>query len=264
MTRPQEGWDASRLVEWLVASLENVESVEILAFHPAASLVKRTGHQDRDYRLTPSMAPADSLWFPKHQAVMIDLVEHGFMSCEFLSKAVWHDENGGDTVRETVKRTEFHRRRLEEFAARHPQWILAMSSKVRLRSGETRHLPLLDFQCPAAKSTYLAAVVDALRAIGQTEGAVLESGNSFHYYGFQLLPVDRWHWFVGKCLLLSPLSDTRYLGHRLIAGESALRISLDPSRPIPKVVALLRPAKLSPADAEERLGRADEAEGHEE
>ena len=103
---------------------------------------------------------------------------------------------------------------------------LAVYSQVILEAETEAHIPLLDFRCRRSREN-LARVVLAMRAIDSGGGVILNSGNSYHYYGLSLLTNREWREFVGKCLLVESLVDVRNLGHCLIDGEAALRISRD-------------------------------------
>jgi hypothetical protein len=64
--------------------------------------------------------------------------------------------------------------------------MLVFSSRVRLHTGEEQHLPLLDFHCPASdQNKDLAAL--AAELIDTGGGFLLQSGDSYHFYGKQLL-----------------------------------------------------------------------------
>lgn len=109
------------------------------------------------------------------------------------------------------------------------------------------HIPLMDFRCKPSPEN-LHRVTKAIREIQDKlfyrgdmpkQGFVLESGRSYHYYGCYLMDTLSWNTFLGMCLLLSDLTDARYIGHSLIDSSSTLRISATPLRPqIPKVVAI--------------------------
>jgi hypothetical protein len=105
---------------------------------------------------------------------------------------------------------------------------LGMCSLCTLEDGTQRHLPMMDFRCSSAadlRQRNLHLIVNLLRQIGERAGVVLNSGASFHYYGLRLLSESEWKRFLGKCLLLAPLTDARYIGHRLIEGFGVLRIA---------------------------------------
>lgn len=123
--------------------------------------------------------------------------------------------------------------------------VLAIISDVKIArsyeeyySAHFHHIPMMDFRCPQSPKN-LALIKGLLRAIGEKEGVILDSGRSYHYLGVDPLDEKDWLMFLGKCLL-SGLVDERYVGHRLIDRCGILRISACPLRPkIPTVVAIL-------------------------
>jgi len=116
---------------------------------------------------------------------------------------------------------------------------LAVTSKVRLVYPRTiSHIPMMDFNC-VTSSVNLEKVQEFLRKIGQ-EGVVLATGRSYHFYGIRPMTENKWYEFLGRCLLFSDFTDSRYVGHRLIDGFTDLRISREIRRPqSPRVVAIL-------------------------
>jgi hypothetical protein len=118
--------------------------------------------------------------------------------------------------------------------------VLAICSKCRLADGSVAHIPMMDFRCKSSPENQ-KKVESSLRGVGQKAGYILESGRSYHYYGIDLMDEKSWIQFMGKCLLLSPLVDSRYIAHRLIEGTCALRISTSERHPtFPMVVANLQ------------------------
>ncbi|WP_157685166.1 primase 1D-like protein [Robbsia andropogonis] len=102
----------------------------------------------------------------------------------------------------------------------------AINSNVRLDSGEIQHIAMVDM------STTSKAHLLKLRAfLGDNffEGITwYSSGRSFHGYGDEILSHTNWIKFMGLLLLvnqpkLAPTVDPRWIGHRLLAGFSALR-----------------------------------------
>jgi hypothetical protein len=117
--------------------------------------------------------------------------------------------------------------------------VRGFCSRVRLIDGSEAHLPLLDFHCEVANENAIA-IVDAMKFLGQTQGAVVESGNSYHYYGFEPLTLEEWRHFMTYCILLSPLIDTRYIAHCLLEDMACLRIDARPNQDNePFIVAFL-------------------------
>ena len=115
--------------------------------------------------------------------------------------------------------------------------VLAMSTRCIANDGSERHLPMLDFQCPP-DAYFLTALQFGLKKIVPGGGAVVHSGRSFHFFGFCHMTEPRWREFMYRALLLAPLTDARYVAHRLIDGYADLRITASPMKPtIPTIAA---------------------------
>ncbi|WP_433464379.1 hypothetical protein [Spirillospora sp. CA-128828] len=109
-------------------------------------------------------------------------------------------------------------------AARGSDEILALSSRVRLqsRSGYA-HIPMLDFRIrPSSENEQLA--VDILTRM-PASGTLLNSGNSYHFYGDDLLSEKQLMEFLGRAALFAPFVDQRWIAHQMIEGACALRVS---------------------------------------
>jgi hypothetical protein len=102
--------------------------------------------------------------------------------------------------------------------------LLGVCSMVRLVGGRSLHIPMMDFMC-APSPPNLELLAHLLGDLRQGRGCLLESGKSYHYYGFRLLSGADWQIFVGKCLLMSGFADDRYIGHQLVDGHCVLRLS---------------------------------------
>lgn len=103
---------------------------------------------------------------------------------------------------------------------------LAFHSNILSVSGELKHIPMIDM------STGSVAQLAKLRPFLGEElferFTWFKSGRSFHGYGKVLVSEREWLVLMGTFLLanqkgLAPTVDPRWVGHRLIAGYSALR-----------------------------------------
>lgn len=103
---------------------------------------------------------------------------------------------------------------------------MAVRSDILLNSGHRLHIPMVDM------STGSKAHLEKLRTfLGDNffQGiSWYTSGRSFHGYGSELLNDASWPSFMGLLLLanmpgMQPTVDPRWIGHRLVAGFSALR-----------------------------------------
>jgi len=105
---------------------------------------------------------------------------------------------------------------------------LALHSNVSIK-GDLFHIPMVDF----GNQKYHGFRSDIFSEFYQLWGvdfAVFDSGRSFHAYGDRCLSHDEWIQFMGSLLLLNKpgmpkVIDDRWVGHRLLAGYSALRWS---------------------------------------
>jgi hypothetical protein len=142
----------------------------------------------------------------------------------------------------TLRRGEATSPRLLRLIADLPQdGALAVTSRVT-DGRQIRHLPMIDFQCPHADKKN---IIEGMHQIHPAGGILLQTTNSYHFYGNALLTHSDWVRFIGSCLLLEPYVDVRWHGHRLIEGWGSLRISRDPTAGTtlnePSVVAILEP-----------------------
>jgi hypothetical protein len=103
--------------------------------------------------------------------------------------------------------------------------IVALSSRVMTGSSQpSAHLQILDFRIrPSEENERLAR--DILKRVG-VEGILLNSGNSYHFYGHRIMSSDaEMSGFLGKASLFAPFVDQRWIAHQMIEGACALRIS---------------------------------------
>ena len=104
---------------------------------------------------------------------------------------------------------------------------LTWNSNVKI-SNKTYHVPMIDFEVGIDSDIIKATAVDLLLELNLQELWFLKSGRSFHAYGFPLLKKQEWYQYLGKLLTLPrnyPCIDTRWIGHSLKRGYSALRWS---------------------------------------
>jgi hypothetical protein len=140
---------------------------------------------------------------------------------EVFLAALMHDTSGS-RLRPVDRKSLPSLRRLEDDLK--PGRMLAVSSLVELRSREIRHIPMLDLHYAASAANLRVSIsaVNALRP--RSRGLLLQSGKSYHYYGFELLTGDELMKFLASAILLGPIIDRRWIAHQLIEGACALRI----------------------------------------
>lgn len=89
------------------------------------------------------------------------------------------------------------------------------------KDGSAYFIPMIDFACKPRPS---------LKDLPPYDFRIYSSGNSYHGYGSALFPSEEWRSYVGNLLLLNvpnkeDIVDSRWVGHSLINGFCALRLT---------------------------------------
>lgn len=113
--------------------------------------------------------------------------------------------------------------------------VRGVCSRVRLRDDTVAHLPLLDFQCEVSEAC-ADAITAAMGRMRQRRGALLLSGRSYHYYGFDPLNPIGWRRFMSRTVLLTAMIDVRYVAHCLIEDLACLRVDSHVVHPVEPVI----------------------------
>lgn len=121
---------------------------------------------------------------------------------------------------------------LEMLMSLEPEYELAMHSSITVNHN-LFHLPMIDFGSKGA-SPAASEILKELCRHWNLGFNIYASGRSFHAYGNRLLTHNEWIQFMGSLLLLNKpsgykLIDERWVGHRIMAGYSALRWSKNTS-----------------------------------
>lgn len=156
----------------------------------------------------------------------------------FVKEALKHTESRGHERRIEMKRQEMTKDGVSSLKNRFDDaTALAFCSLCKLKNGNIAYIPLMDFRVEP-NSENLMKIELVCESLG-IPGAILKSGKSYHFFGFKLLSKDEMLSFLGKCILLSPITDVRYIGHRLIEGSCDLRISTSKTKVFMPVVEKL-------------------------
>lgn len=101
------------------------------------------------------------------------------------------------------------------------------------------HIPQIDFCCPKSRLNRKEALA-VLRKMNQNDGYILETDNSYHYYGRNLLQKHEWEQYMRRLYNFSIVGFWAEQCKR--NGYSALRISSNKNKPtIPSVIARIYP-----------------------
>lgn len=124
-----------------------------------------------------------------------------------------------------------HGKLKEEYATLRPNEELAIHSRI-IRGGKVvGHIPMIDFADGfefTKESVQLCSHIIPSKIADELN--IFSSGRSYHGYSFTIIDSRQWRAFNGRLLLLNmpskhAIADSRWIGHRLIAGYSSLRLT---------------------------------------
>jgi hypothetical protein len=209
----------SFLVEWYVAPPDVTERV---ADRPQL----RSAIQD---------ATAEPARLHFWDTFLYHAAERGIASEDVIAFSEYRNIPASAPVR--LSRRDILANRLRHLAEQELHSRLNLLSKVRLRSGGTAHVAMLDFVGSVSDETPRLLLAIAKRLLPEG-GFLLRSDRSFHLLGRTLVSSRRRSRLHADSLFYCPLVDRMYLAHQVRRGVSSLRVS--PSTPCgrpPYVVA---------------------------
>jgi len=217
-----------------------VAEVRFETFHPGPGLSERLRNALGNESDKELIAAADKICsetgVPFWEALASIAMRKGEFEERFIRAALFHVPNP-TTIPFSLGANDVLNGGAREIAAQVPEGnALAICSKVRLKTGESMHVPMMDFSCPCSDGN-ARAVAKMLKIVGQEEGILVESGRSYHFYGISLLTQEGWIDFMAKAMLFAPFVDPRYVAHRLADGQCRLRIYSP--RPMPVISRVL-------------------------
>ena len=119
--------------------------------------------------------------------------------------------------------------------------VINLHSRVITQSGAILHVPMMDLDSDTftISDENLQRVVKYAKIIGR-EGVVLQTGRSYHYYGFHLMTTEEyWSEFIPQSMR-GKVCDIRFISHKLEDQFITLRITAGGIRNTePKVVAII-------------------------
>lgn len=104
----------------------------------------------------------------------------------------------------------------------------------------------MDFDIPKSKKN-LKLLIERLKKLDYPSGWILETGKSYHFYGYDLMSNKEWLGFLSRSLLTSlvitreniiQIADARFVGHSIRRGCCTLRVTTRADKSFkPRVVA---------------------------
>lgn len=203
-----------------------IEQVELRAVERAPSLQRRSSSPELNALIEEARASYKDTRVPFWNELM-RLAESSppLVRREIFAQALYHrDETEGqvDSWCETERfLTDLEQKKYESLPGR---LIIALTSRVQVRECNSyMHIPMIDFRLGSspANDELAMELLDALRM----PGYLVDSGRSYHFYGKAPIRAEEFWQFLGRAQLMSHYADQRWIGHQLISGKAALRIS---------------------------------------
>lgn len=232
----QVGMSAASAICAIVRSCPEVSEVSLIEYMEPKPAQSRSDATEWERNIIErALSTRAQLHLPFWDAVMLSCFSAHQEPSALLDSAMLHNTGRGNE--KWLPRTDVLLGALSEIAsaASEGKWV-AITSEVRLEDGELGHIPLLDFHCPKSEANQVLAA-SVLRRVLPSGAVLLESGDSYHGYGFGVVSVDAFLDFLGRSLLFAPIVDRVYVAHQLIERRSALRLSAGGSaKPSPTVI----------------------------
>lgn len=99
----------------------------------------------------------------------------------------------------------------------------ALCSRVILKDGTERHIPMIDFHVPPSPEN-LIIVQSVCRLLGLHPGWILNSGESYHYIGALVVSWESLYDVLSKALVFNPIVDIAWISHQLREKSCSLRV----------------------------------------
>lgn len=232
---------ASEVISCLINLLPEVSHIRLFRLEVAP--LPKLDEKDRaavDALSPPALQLRNNYGVPFWTALMLTAAHTGDPLPEgVLRSALYHQDTAAVSVAEDLAVEKVSPEELEKRAEMlSSSSVLALASQVILHSGERAHLPMLDFRLRPGPAN-LSSAIQAIEQLG-VSGVILDSGNSYHFYGRELLDDAELGLFLAKALLFAPLVDHRWIAHQLIERSCLLRVSHGvKGQQTPKAVAVV-------------------------
>lgn len=231
------GLSAGQSLALLLASMPDVKEIKLAELHPSATIQNRLSLSDSERVVFDrAIEVRQNTGLPFWDSLLLVLPEFPD-ALRFLDTALTHVSLRGHEFSLSI--AEVSRGGIERACAKYVSPAgpsLTLLSQVVRTDGSPGHLPMLDFH--ARKSTSNQRIVEAVAQRLFPHGSILiDSGESYHAYGKQLIPPEDFGRFIGTALLFAPITDRAYLAHQLIEGQCALRLTAGGGKSqVPRVV----------------------------
>ena len=218
------GKQATEACAELIRAHQSISKVRICHYEAPPSLQKRIKMSRIEEDLVNvALKIRKEVGMPFWEALFAACLKEGRFTNPLLDAALFHQGTGRKRRKHRAdvlagKLTEIAHKRSEGRA-------VGLLSEVELKSGELRHFVFLDFHCEVSgENTKLVSAVSSRLLPGGF--LLLDSGDSYHAWGIQLVSSSERVKLLGRSLFFMPIVDGIYIAHQLNQDASSIRISV--------------------------------------
>lgn len=211
--------DVINVIRAILESNEEINSLQIKEFPSRQILQERLTLSGAEMEnIKQALRIREDLRLPFWDCLISQYLQDEIYSTRLLSEALFHN-----SFCSCINISSNELENISNLILQNSARQFAISSSVTLKNGKVKHIPMLDFHIPM-RSSFPSVIQDILNLLGEGDGFILESGESYHYYGTRLLDEKQMLIFLAKALRMSPIIDRAWISHQIEEGACALRI----------------------------------------
>jgi hypothetical protein len=217
------GYEAPEFVAFLVQNTPEIEAIKLFRPVPPRPIQEESSIRASEQELiNRALGVRKNMGLPFWDSLFLCLSSQPASVENVIRRATLHNSQDSDSfILQRDDCTDAQMRKLIE--ALPAGVMLAISSRVSVKGGKMRHLPMLDFHCETSQANdHLVRLI--VTEIG-LRGYVARSGRSYHFYGKGLVDEQELISILGKALLFCPIIDRAWIAHQLLERACGLRIS---------------------------------------
>jgi len=230
LVRPDKflGKQASEAFAELICVHQSISKVKICYYEAPPSLQKRVKMSRLEEELVnAALKIRKEVGMPFWEALFAACLKAGRFTNPLLDAALLHQGPGS---KKQILRADVLAGKLTEIANKKSEGkAVGFLSEVKLKSGELLHFVFLDFHCEVSgeNTKLVSAICSRLLSGGFL---LLDSGDSYHAWGTQLVSSSERVKLLSRSLFFMPIIDGIYIAHQLIQDASSIRISVGGQR----------------------------------
>lgn len=218
------GMPAPEVYTALIASWSHVREVAIAKYTTPPPIQKRARLSTEEQRLVEMAAQSRENGRLSYLEILLEMCVKADHTIDGILDAVAYHQPHTENRKWLSKEDVLDGKLISLCESSSSNTPLAVLSRVKVDSGTSCHIPLLDLHVEKSqRSLRIVALLAQKLLNGQY--TILETTRSYHIVGTHLFNEEERIRFLSKAILFSPITDHAYIAHQLMEFESALRIT---------------------------------------